>query len=489
MRIADHIENVEQVYKGSHFYKAYRNDGRHSIVQLFPYCLSADRFLFFEQQVHLLKEAYFEYNAAIPRVLSWGLTKTGSFPFLEMEATEGYDLDEPNRVEKIISIQDISKIAEQISRVLTSCHNTGLIHGDISTKNIIWDSKKQGYILTGFRFGLNTSKDSAPNNKGVVTVSNPEQDNWDQLQQKDVQQFGSILLQLLAGNVTDASKEKIEQYRKSSLPVEWPKEKKEKESAVPAWLINCILKAVAKDEGSFRNGAEMYQYILVHHKIPLQRKNWYRSQPQQHLSKRPPLKEQWSLAGKLKRTVPAYLTKKTKEMQFVFDRNIAVGLIVAALLTGFSIYAQNREKNVPKPVAQFSQKEKISTDVENKTRSIEYTSPSVSVRKKQPEAGTPKIAEAEKSVALTSKKETATENKEDSVTSNSTGFDFYKVRSKAYFYNKPDESTRRNAFIVHWNNATLRPLKENNDFVYIVFTNHLNQTSKGWLRKKDLIQQ
>jgi hypothetical protein len=62
----------------------------------------------------------------------------------------------------------------------------------------------------------------------------------------------------------------------------------------------------------------------------------------------------------------------------------------------------------------------------------------------------------------------------------------YKVISKAYFHNEPDESTRRKAFIIHWNNAVLTPLEEKSGFVYIVFTNHLGQTSKGWLRKKDL---
>ena len=64
----------------------------------------------------------------------------------------------------------------------------------------------------------------------------------------------------------------------------------------------------------------------------------------------------------------------------------------------------------------------------------------------------------------------------------------YKIVSKAYFHNKPDESTRRNAFVVHWNNAyaTLNALDEENGFVYVVFKNDQNQTSKGWLRKKDL---
>ena len=62
----------------------------------------------------------------------------------------------------------------------------------------------------------------------------------------------------------------------------------------------------------------------------------------------------------------------------------------------------------------------------------------------------------------------------------------YKVISKAYFHDEPREDTRRKAFIIHWNNAVLTPLEEKAGFVYIVFTNHLGQTSKGWLRKKDL---
>ncbi len=64
----------------------------------------------------------------------------------------------------------------------------------------------------------------------------------------------------------------------------------------------------------------------------------------------------------------------------------------------------------------------------------------------------------------------------------------YKVRNKAFFHNEPDAATRREAFIVHWNNATLKPQEEKNGFVYIVFTNHLGQVSKGWLSKADLVE-
>jgi hypothetical protein len=62
-----------------------------------------------------------------------------------------------------------------------------------------------------------------------------------------------------------------------------------------------------------------------------------------------------------------------------------------------------------------------------------------------------------------------------------------KYGTVAYFHNEPDESTRRNAFINHWNNAILTPLEEKNGYIYIVYTNDEGQTSKGWLSKKDLI--
>ncbi|GEO11021.1 hypothetical protein [Segetibacter aerophilus] len=64
----------------------------------------------------------------------------------------------------------------------------------------------------------------------------------------------------------------------------------------------------------------------------------------------------------------------------------------------------------------------------------------------------------------------------------------YKVISVAHFYNEPDEQTRRKAFINYWNNsyASIRPLDETDGFIYVVFKNHLGQTTKGWLRKKDL---
>jgi hypothetical protein len=60
------------------------------------------------------------------------------------------------------------------------------------------------------------------------------------------------------------------------------------------------------------------------------------------------------------------------------------------------------------------------------------------------------------------------------------------TKPKVYFHDEPDEKTRRGAFINHWNKAVLKPLDEVNGFVYVVYTNHWGQTSKGWMLKKEL---
>lgn len=65
--------------------------------------------------------------------------------------------------------------------------------------------------------------------------------------------------------------------------------------------------------------------------------------------------------------------------------------------------------------------------------------------------------------------------------------DYYTVaKGVAHFHNQPDPGTPREAFINHWNKAILKPIKDQNGFIYVVYTNHWGQTSRGWLAKKDL---
>jgi serine/threonine-protein kinase len=57
---------------------------------------------------------------------------------------------------------------------------------------------------------------------------------------------------------------------------------------------------------------------------------------------------------------------------------------------------------------------------------------------------------------------------------------------RAYFHNEPDAATKRNAYMVP-SNDIVAVLDEKNNFVYTEFTNNKGQTSKGWLKKSDLI--
>jgi hypothetical protein len=63
---------------------------------------------------------------------------------------------------------------------------------------------------------------------------------------------------------------------------------------------------------------------------------------------------------------------------------------------------------------------------------------------------------------------------------------FYKVASKAFFYKAPDENTITNAFIFQMNPVRLGALDDQNGFIFVVYTNDIGYTIRGWLSKKDL---
>ncbi len=64
----------------------------------------------------------------------------------------------------------------------------------------------------------------------------------------------------------------------------------------------------------------------------------------------------------------------------------------------------------------------------------------------------------------------------------------YVINTKAYFYLKPDISTRIDLYLAKPNHTQLAPLKEENGFVYVVYTNTKGKNTSGWLNKKDLVK-
>lgn len=65
----------------------------------------------------------------------------------------------------------------------------------------------------------------------------------------------------------------------------------------------------------------------------------------------------------------------------------------------------------------------------------------------------------------------------------------YKVTSKANFYNSADENSMRGTFIAGDANKTVEALEEKNGFIFVVYTNDLGFTSRGWLSKQDLTKE
>jgi hypothetical protein len=76
------------------------------------------------------------------------------------------------------------------------------------------------------------------------------------------------------------------------------------------------------------------------------------------------------------------------------------------------------------------------------------------------------------------------------VSNNSSIENRYKVVSKAYLYTDPQEDRRSTTYINPSNsrNGMVNPVDEQNDFIYVVFTNTSGKTTMGWLRKQDLKQ-
>lgn len=454
MRIADHIETAEPANADSTVFKAIQTDGIFTAVYVFPFRLPEEQLIYFNEQVELLGEAYVEFRAAIPRVLSHGFTRTGSFPFIETEWINGITLDALIKRDNLFTVDSIINIAEEVSRTMAYCHKLGILHGDINSNNINWEEKLKRYVVTGFRFGLSTSGVYARSRS--VAVIAPGQKNNLRSKLDDVQDIGNLLWQLLKTKMNGYEGEKVDGVNWQDHSFEFRGDLKEKAEKIPAWLVTCIQKAMGVDkEKNFENAVQLYGYILSHHKIPFQKKDWYRSKPQSFsVEQKRTLKKFRFPRKKIQPRLKSHdgLQRKIKKLRFVFDRNIGAGLIVAILLLGFSIYAQKKEQRSKTDVA---------------------------------ETGMPPVAR-EKTVVVPGIDSTQS-TQTDSVDGKDLGS--YKVRSRAYFHNAPDETTRRNAFIVHWNNAVLHPLKEEGEFIYIVFTNHLGQTSRGWLRKQDLIRQ
>lgn len=240
----------------------------------------------FQNEVSKLKKVNENPNPHIVKILSSGITESGSLPFIEMQFIEGPDLEaliQPPH-EKVFSISETIKFAEQISNALAHCHNVSVKHGDIKSNNVKLDIKTGNYMLLDFGLSIMTEEQrrTSLRRAGAIEFMAPEQNEGEMLLQSDIYSFGIILFELLAGSVPFPLNSKSEtsrisvmishmetappdilELRKRNLPVNWEQEKSDFEMLVPRWLLAIVAKCLEKrPENRFNSGIDLHEAIV-----------------------------------------------------------------------------------------------------------------------------------------------------------------------------------------------------------------------------------
>jgi serine/threonine-protein kinase len=290
--IADGLENLGALRTGGQgsVYKGKRTGTIYTAVKLIPTPIhTADpqdkNYRNFQNEVAKLQKVNENPNPNVVKMLSWGITESGSFPYIEMEYIEGPDLGEllsaPN--EKIFTLKEVVKVADQLACALQHCHKVGVKHGDVKSDNIKYNSHTGNYILLDFGLAIMSEEQrrTSIRHAGAVEFMAPEQNEGKMLLQTDVYSFGVVIYELLGGQVpfplngsSDTARntvmvghleEKIPdvmQLRKANLPKSWSKEKKDAEMRVPAWLLEVVDKCLQKlPEDRYASGVELHEAI------------------------------------------------------------------------------------------------------------------------------------------------------------------------------------------------------------------------------------
>ncbi|TDH26566.1 serine/threonine protein kinase [Segetibacter sp. 3557_3] len=497
----------------------------------------------FQNEVQKLRKVNEVPNPHVVRILSSGITDSGNFPFIEMEYIEGPDLEDLLKPphDPVFTIKETIKVAEQLSNALAHCHKLSVKHGDIKSNNVKFNSRTGNYILLDF--GLSAMSDeqrrTSLRHAGAIEFMAPEQNEGLMMFQTDVYSFGVILFELLTGTVPFPLTDKGEsarnqvrlahmespppdllQLRRMKIPASWSDDKKQHEKDVPDWIVQMVYRCLRKGTGErFANGIELHDYVILNSSLSGRKPavpgdDLYQQTENVYHEKEALQKELLALRQKYETrekeldNLKALVHHKDRELEELRSSGpdyapasgkktgstILVLLLLAILGLGayaaYKFYYQAKRparsasiqdqkpvrrepvRNDDDRMGRPEKKETVPADTPKAEMPKPVTRPQETITEPLPDTNTKKVERTEPPPVTT--------DVETEVTGR------YKVISKAYFYDQPREETRRNAYIVHWNNATLNGLNEENDFVYVVFTNNLGQTSKGWLRKKDL---
>src|SRR3954467_10610244 len=133
-------------------YKGRRIGSIFSAVKLLPTPIFAEdaddkNYRNFLNEVEKLKKVNETPNPNVVKILSSGITESGSLPFIEMEFIEGPDLGEllTEPHDKIFTIKETIKVADQLAGAIAHCHKFGIKHGDIKSNNVKFNIHSGNY--------------------------------------------------------------------------------------------------------------------------------------------------------------------------------------------------------------------------------------------------------------------------------------------------------------------------------------------------------
>lgn len=273
-------------------YKARRMGPILRAVKLLPtpiHSESADdkNYRHFLNEVEKLKKVNQVPNPNVVKILNYGITESGSLPFIEMEFIEGPDLCElltaPHH--KIFTVKEVIKLADQLAGALSHCHRVGVMHGDIKSNNVKFNVNSGNYVLLDF--GLSVMSDeqrrSSMRNAGAIEFMAPEQNEGRMLFQTDIYSYGVVLYELLAGRVPfplqddgetarntvmishlEAPVPDLLKLRKENLPASWSEDQQTREMQVPDWLLAVVYKCLEKlPENRYSDGIALQDSVQI----------------------------------------------------------------------------------------------------------------------------------------------------------------------------------------------------------------------------------
>jgi serine/threonine-protein kinase len=290
--ITEGLENLGALRTGGQgsVYKGKRMGVIYSAIKLIPTPIYSEdendkNYRNFINEVTKLQKVNENPSPNVVKILSWGITDSGSFPYIEMEFIEGPELCgllEPPHP-KAFTIKELVRVADQLANAIAHCHQVGVKHGDIKSNNVKYNIHTGNYVLLDFGLAIMSEEQrrTSIRHAGAIEFMAPEQHEGKMFLQTDIYSYGIILYELLTGQVPfplsgdgDTGRNSVMlghiegkipdpiELRKQNLASSLSKAEVLKELKVPSWLLAVLDRCLKKDPNErYANGMELMDAI------------------------------------------------------------------------------------------------------------------------------------------------------------------------------------------------------------------------------------